>query len=163
MNSLLGKTRRSFLMLAGIPEPVPAGVTATFQPAWATYLKGAAAVLPALCFWMATLVFVLPKVREVCVRSGAATLPTSDTPLLFSVAFFVNDLMIFLSAHWPTIAVAVVGLFGLMEWRFRQWPRYRRAVVGMAAFVLNGAVLLSILMILITAVIAAAQLLANGK
>jgi len=46
-----------------------------------------------------------------------------------------------------------------LEWCSSQWPRYRRATIGIGAFLLNATVLISITTMVISALIAAPALL----
>jgi hypothetical protein len=53
----------------------------------------------------------------------------------------------------------VVAVVGLLEWHSDRWPRYRRASVGVAAFLANAAVLVFITAMFMTALMAAPALL----
>ena len=56
------------LTLAGIPgdytEPNMNATSANLEPRWATYLKAAAFLLPALGLWMLNMIFVFPKFHK---------------------------------------------------------------------------------------------------
>ena len=54
------------------------------------------------------------------------------------------------------------GILIFAEWRFC-WPRYRRVTLGLGTFVVNSIVLLSIFLMILTAVMAAPALLHHAK
>jgi uncharacterized protein YbaA (DUF1428 family) len=58
---------------------------------------------------------------------------------------------------------ALVLAFVLLEWRSANWPRYRRATLGIGAFLLNLVVLVSIFFMIITATAAAPGLLQHAR
>lgn len=153
----VGRTRAqvkdAVLALAGIPNHyVDESMNATnLEPRWATYLKATAFVAPAVCLWALSVIFVVPKVQEICLQAGDYRLPG-----------FVR-VMIGLSEHSVLICAAVVLMLGLLEWRSRAWPRYRRATVGIGTFVLNSAVLVSIFILVIVALMYAPALFRHGK
>jgi hypothetical protein len=57
--------------------------------------------------------------------------------------------------HFLYLALGVLVLLFLLEWRAKGWPRYRRAVIGVTAFVLNSTVLIWLFLIIVTAVLVA--------
>jgi type II secretory pathway component PulF len=120
------------------------------EPRWMTYLKTAAWGLPALTVWIFNCVLVIPKLKEVCAASDTAF----PTPILMTLTvseFFKNNLLAGLAIVVPVLV--------LLEWRSRQWPRYRRMVFGLATYLLNLAVLAGLTALGVLAVIAGANLL----
>jgi len=51
----------------------------------------------------------------------------------------------------------------LLEWRSASWQRYRRATIGIGAFLLNLTVLVSIFVMILTALVAAPALMQHAK
>ena len=150
--------RRLLFALAGIPDYQLATNMNTPNPfiesRWATYLKAVAFILPAIVFWVGSLVFVVPKLKEICAASGT-DFPKPITFALGLSAFFKDNL----------IVVALVGLATLilLEWRPSWWPRYRRPVFGVAAFALNLTALILISTLMVFAVIVGNNLLHHVK
>jgi len=141
------------LTLAGIPNQyVDASMnTSSFEPRWATYLKATAFLAPALFLWALSVVFVVPKVQQICAEAGGHRLPG-----------FVR-VMLGLTEHSVLISGAIILLLILLEWRSITWPRYRRATVGIGTFVLNSAVLISIFVLVVVALTFAPALFHHGK
>ena len=135
------RVKNAVLELAGIPNQyVDASMnTSNVEPRWATYLKASAFVAPAICLWALSVLYVVPKVQQICQQAGGYRLPN-----------FVR-VMLGLSEHSFLICGAIVLLLGVLEWRSSKWPRYRRATVGIGTFVLNSAVLISIFILVIVA------------
>jgi len=143
-----GRVRHFLLTLAGIQTPTLATnmntsfPNANLEPRWATYLKSAGFMLPAMTVWMLMVVFVVPKLREICGNAGL-TLPG------------VYNFVFFLMQHWLLIGGAAVAGLIFLEWRSDRWPRYRRVAFGVSVFILNASVLTLIFSMVIYAVIAA--------
>jgi hypothetical protein len=122
----------------------------TGEPRWASYLKTTAFALPALVLWVGSLVFVLPKLKEICLVSHTV-LPE---PMLFTLAisdFLKNNLLVTLMFMGLTLV--------LLEWRSHWWKRRRRMALGIAAFVLNSSILMFFFFMFILAVLAGSNLL----
>ena len=118
---------------------------------WRTYLKGAAFVTPAIVLWAFASVFLFPKLKTIWVDAGFAE----------SSAIFGLRLSDFFMEHGVLLAAGVIGLCGLLEWRWSRWPRYRRGCVGTGVFVLNTAVLVLMTGMLLAALLAAPALMAR--
>ena len=125
--------------------------SSNIEPRWATYVKAAAFLAPAVCLWLFSTVFLIPKLKQLCADAGGDPLPS------------VIRLMIFLTQHGVFISGAIILMFVLLEWRSSQWPRYRRATVGIGTFLLNAAVLISIFLMVVTALLTAPALLHHAK
>lgn len=144
------------LTLAGLQTPTLATNMNTsysntnFEPRWATYLKSAGFVLPAITLWTLMVVFVVPKLREVCMHAGVAL------PGVYNLVFGVMQ-------HGLLIGIALAAALVFLEWRSDRWPRYRRTAFGVSVFLLNAAVLLLISFMVVYAVIAAAQFAEHAK
>jgi heme/copper-type cytochrome/quinol oxidase subunit 3 len=124
------------------------------EPGWATYVKGAVFLIPAVSLWAVSAVFLFPKVQQLC---RDARLPDSggeDLELISAIMQRSYHLLEY--GLW--IAVAVVAALIVLEWRSKRWPRYRRAAVGTTVFLLNSAVLLLITVTLTIALLAAPAL-----
>ena len=72
------RMKRAVLTLAGIPDPSLATSMNTsssninLEPRWATYLKGAAFLAPAVVLWVTAYVWMFPKLNQVCREAGVA-------------------------------------------------------------------------------------------
>jgi hypothetical protein len=120
------------------------------EPRWATYLKSAALIFPAIFVWVGSCVFVVPKLKEICAVSGT-TFPKPIWTALVLSDFIRNNLILG--------TMVILAALILLEWRSRRWPRYRRLVFGIAAFSLNFFALALIATMLVFAVPAGANLL----
>ena len=125
------------------------------EPRWATYLKAAAFLVPAIFLWSLSAVFVVPKLQRICAEAG---LPGSGS--FWSVTQLSIHTALFFRQNGILIAGAIIVMLGLLEWRSSGWPRYRRTTVGVGTFVLNLVVLIS-LFVMFVAVTAAAPALAH--
>lgn len=123
--------------------------SSTFEPAWRTYLKAGLFVMPALCVWGFSAVFLFPKLQQIWRDAGFDSL----------TARRVLEASSLLGEHGLLISTALVLLLGLLEWRSRGWPRHRRLVVSIGVFLLNAAILALITAMLTTALLAAPGLL----
>ena len=156
-NEAFGWLKYFFLTLAGIQNPILAtnmNTSSNPEPAWATYLKSGAFVLPATLLWLFVAIFVFPKFNEVVSQSGVWM------PGFLRVAW---DLVFFLTHYLVPIGGVLIIALILLEWRFAKWPRYRRAAFGIGAFVLNSVVLISITAMVVLALVAAPALARHMK
>jgi type II secretory pathway component PulF len=115
---------------------------------WATYLKAAAFLVPAVSLWMFSVVFLFPKLKTIWRDAGFYS---ASARFVMATADFITD-------HGLLIGAAILIVLGLLEWRSSRWPRYRRGFVGVAVFLLNSAVLIGITAMFATALIAAPAL-----
>lgn len=125
------------------------------EPGWATYLKAAVFVAPAVCLWQLALVFCVPKLKELCQRAGGTSLPEFSR-INLGLSELITD-------NWIYLGSAVFLLLALLEWRARSWPRYRRAAVGMTTFTLNCLLLVSLFLIICTGGIVAGMAIHSIK
>ena len=139
----------ALLTLAGIPTLATHMNTpnAHIEPRWATYLKASAFLLPAVSLWAMSVIFIVPKLQQICAHAGGVPLPS-----------FVSG-MLGLTQHATWIVMGVVLVLAALEWRSTAWPRYRRATVGVGTFLLNSVVLIAIFLMVVSALIAAPALL----
>jgi len=149
-------TKNVFLILAGIPSQNLATTmnTSRVEPAWATYLKATAMFLATL-----SAIFVVPKLQQICLDAG---LPQAAAGGFWNVVYSSIQIILTIGHYGVVIGIGVIAALLLLEWRFVQWPRYRRAAVGCGAFVVNSLVLLAFF-IMFMAAIAAAPALARVK
>jgi hypothetical protein len=143
------RIQEALLTLAGIPtlatnmdttQPQP-------EPRWATYLKASAFLLPAIFIWTLSVIFIVPKLQQICAHAGGVPLPG------------MLQGMLSLSEHATWIIIAIVLSLAALEWRSTAWQRYRRAAIGISTFVLNSVVLIAIFMMVISALLAAPALM----
>src|SRR5216684_7430750 len=155
MKQARARAKHAILTLAGIPNHyfnTPMNTPpSNIEPGWATYLKAVASLVPAVFLWAISVVFVMPKLKQICGEAGGLALPA------------VIRIMIGLAEHGVLIAGAIILLLILLEWRSSKWPRYRRAAVGLGAFLLNSVVLIAMFMTVITALLVAPALLHHPK
>jgi hypothetical protein len=145
------RLRRLFCAVAGIPDYQLATnmnvSNQNLEPRWATYLKSAAWIFPAILVWTFSVVLVLPRLKWICETSSMSF----PKPILTALAvsdFIKNNLIL------ETAVILAALIF--VEWRLRLWPRYRRLVFGVAAFSLNLIVLVLMAGLLVLAVVVAA-------
>ncbi|HKQ36660.1 MAG TPA: hypothetical protein VJ063_01205 [Verrucomicrobiae bacterium] len=150
------------LTLAGIPnEHLATNMnTSRVEPAWATYLKATAFIVPAMFLATLSAIFVVPKLQQICLDAG---LPEATAGAFWSLIYSSIRLILTLGHYGVLIAGAIIVLLLLLEWRVAQWPRYRRAAVGCGAFMLNSIVLLAFFLMFMAAIAAAPGLAKLGK
>jgi hypothetical protein len=144
--------KHSALTFAGIPNDYLDDSMKTsnpdkiIEPGWATYLKSTLFVAPAVCLWLVASVKLVPALRAVAQDSGRRLLLFSRINI--GIAELIRE-------HFLYLALGVLVLLFLLEWLAKGWPRYRRAVIGVTAFVLNSTVLIWLFLIIVTAVLVA--------
>jgi hypothetical protein len=152
-DAIFEQMKRLFCAFAGIPTYQPAMnmniPNSSLEPRWATYLKSAAWIFPAVFVWIACCVFVVPKLKELGYASQM------ELPNLISFQLAVADAirMNFLLGSL-IILIALV----LVEWRWHGWSRYRRLLFGIAGFCLNFSALCFLASLLVYAVLVASHL-----
>jgi len=152
---IFDRAKGVLLTLAGIPNHNLATTmnTLRIEPGWATYLKATVFLLPAILLAILCAVFVVPKLQQICLDAGLPSAGTSG--LLWNLTFWSIQTILFFSGYAWLAAIAVTLLLGGLEWRFAQWPRYRRAAIGCGTFVLNSVVLLAIFIMFLAAIVCA--------
>jgi hypothetical protein len=125
-----------------------ANSNSNIEPRWTTYFKAATFLMPAAFCWLFALIFLMPKLQEICRKSGRMILNFNESPIIFKGLIFLssNDVLI-----GGLIGIALV----LLEWRCRWWGRYRRGTIGFGVFLFNMAVLYSITLMVFDALSAA--------
>jgi hypothetical protein len=142
------RMKHSVLTMAGIPNHYlsasmnPSVPNTNIEPGWATYLKAALFIAPAVFLWELALVFCVPKLKELSAHAGGTSFPKFSL-----VNLGISELI---SDNWIYVASVVVLGLVLLEWRTRNWRRYRRAALGMTTFILNCLLLLSLFLIICT-------------
>lgn len=147
------RVKHAMLTFAGIPNQyLPMNTSSTnIEPRWVTYIKAAGFLLPAVCLWLLSIVFLIPKLQQICADAGGGPLPK-----------FLR-VMMGLTEHGLIISAGIILALVLLEWRFTQWARYRRVAVGFGTFLLNAVVLISIFMMVVTALLVAPALMHHGR
>jgi hypothetical protein len=145
------RIKHIILTLSGVPNLQLATNMNTsnsnIEPGWATYLRAAVFIAPAVCLWGFALIYCMPEFKLLSERAGGGMLP-EFARINLGIAEFIKN-------HLVRGAGAVVLALGLLEWRARQWPRYRRATMGLTAFMLNFAFIISLFLIIATAAVVA--------
>jgi hypothetical protein len=160
------RTKKLFLTLARIPNfqlTTNMNITnSNLEPRWATYARAGTFVFPAAFLWLFTVVFVLPKVNEICQSAGITVFNFTGAPAVFESSAIVGQAMIFLTNHGFLISVALIMGIVLLERYFQSWPRYRRLALNVGVFLLNAAVLLSLTLMIVSVLVAAPHLMKHG-
>ena len=139
-------------MLAGIPNHYlntsmnTSGPNSNIEPGWATYLKAALFVAPAFCLLTLTMVKCVPALKSV----SDFTWPAFSR-FNIGIVELIKD-------HFLYLVSGVFLALILLEWRSAIWRRYRRAVIGLTAFILNFSLLVSLFLIIVTAVMVAVRI-----
>jgi len=143
------RVKRAFFTFAGIPNHYLATTMNTSQsniePGWATYLKAAVFLLPAITLWAFSALFLFPKLNQICRDAGV------PMPAAYEIALFLTHYVV-------AVLVAFILALAVVEWRFGKWPQYRRAAISIMTFLLNSAVLGLITLMVFLALIAAPAL-----
>ena len=129
-----------------------------FEPSLATYLKATAFLIPAMFLATLSAIFVVPKLQQICRDAG---LPEAAAGGFWNVIYSSIQLILAIGHHGIWIAAVVVVLLLVLERRVAQWPRYRRATVGVGAFVLNSLVLIAFFLMFMAAIAAAPEFARN--
>jgi hypothetical protein len=144
--------------LAGGPNLQPvANMNApnpNIEPRWATCFKNITFILPVIFLWAGSAIFVLPKLKQICLASNMIV----PKPMLTAMAvseLFRNNLLV--------AALASLLVLILLEWRSGWWTRHRRLIFGIATFALNSIALILITTLFVLAVCAGANLLNHAK
>jgi hypothetical protein len=118
---------------------------------WATYLNAAIFLLPAFALWMLTVIFIVPKLQQICADAGGQPLP----------GFLRTVLMV--TEHGVLFLFALGAMVALLEWFSEGWVRYRRIFTGVAVFLLNSVILTSLFTTLVTFAMVAPALIRLAK
>lgn len=128
-------------------------------PAWFTYFKAAAIVVPAGFFWMLSNIFLLPKLNQVCQARGTAVPCFFKATASGRLVDIFTSAMLFAAQHVCIIGGLIIGVVALLEWYSSKWPRHRGYAAGITALVLNTMVLTWVtIMITIALIIASTSL-----
>ncbi len=104
------------------------------------YVQAALFSLPALFFWVAARVFLLPKLEYDWQRSCAVS----------SHAQWIMGIVQTFIHHGDILLLALAGVLLMLEMRF---AIYRRITIGTTVFVINSAVLLGLISMCVAALI----------
>ena len=156
-STLLDDLKNVILTLVGIPNQNLSTTmnTTRVEPAWATYLKATAFLVPAMFLATLSAIFVVPKLQQICLDAG---LPQATAGGFWNVVYSSIQLILTIGHYGVLIGIAVIACLLLLEWRFTQWPRYRRAAIGIGAFFVNSLVLLAFFIMFLAAIAAAPAL-----
>jgi hypothetical protein len=156
---LAARTRDTMLSFAGIPNhyvymnaPSP-----NLDSRWATYLRSALFLLPAVCLWMLAATFVIPQFHALWDKAVWDKANIENAADFTKYLRFDLAVMYVFKDHFFYIICFTLLALGLLEWRFHAWPRYRRAVFGAVVFLVNVAVLLSFAIVFVGATLVATQ------
>jgi hypothetical protein len=145
---------RAALAFAGIPNhqlDLSMNNNINLEPRWATYLRSVIFLAPAFALWMLASVYVLPQLNAMWLKAG----PEHAGPVFNQLRRFDNAIMHVFKDDLLFIAVALVLMLGLLEWRSRLWPRFRRASLGTGVFLLNLTIVLSLFIQFVAATVVA--------
>ena len=147
--------KHSVFTLAGIPNHYlktsmnTPGANSNIEPGWATYLKAAMFVAPAVCLWGLALLKIVPSLKAVSDGAGFSWPEFSRINIGF--AELLKDKCLYL------VSGVILALI-LLEWRSANWPRYRRAAIALTTFILNSSLLISLFLIIVTAALLAVRI-----
>jgi len=113
------------------------------------YVRTGVWLLPALVVWFFAHTILLPKLEQLW----------QDTGLTGSKAQWLMDISHGFHDHFYYVFAGASVLLVILEFRWRAWPRYRRAVMAVATFLVNLAVLVFLTTIATAALLAAPMLL----
>ena len=157
---LAARAKNAMFSFAGIPnhylsmnEP-----SSNLDSRLATYLRSAAFLLPAICLWMFASIYVTPRFNSLWQKTDKYQVMDLDGIIRFNHAF-----MYFFKDHLFYIAGFAIIVLTLLEWRSRRWPRYRRAFLGTAVFLLNFTIVLSFAIMFLGATFAASQFAPHAR
>jgi hypothetical protein len=152
--NLFERLKHFLCVLAGVPNHQLAAnmniPNQNIEPRWATYFKAFALAFPGIFIWLGSMIFVIPKLKAICAVAG------TKLPMPVFAAFVVSD---FSRHNFILGAVMILAALIWLEWRSRRWPRYRRLIFGVTAFSLNLTALIMVTIMMVFAVIVAANLL----
>jgi len=117
--TMFDRLKHLVLTLAGIPDSNLATNmnTSRVEPAWATYLKTTAFLLPAILLATVSAIFVVPKLQQICRDAG---LPAGTEGTFWNLIQSSIHVMLSISNHGHLIAFAIIALLVLLEWRSAQ-------------------------------------------
>src|SRR6185295_17706549 len=145
-SELHDRLKNAILTLAGIPNPSFAtnmntsNPQSNIEPRWATYVKGMVFLAPAAAISAFTMIFVFPKLQQLCQEAGVAI------PAVYQFASFLRQYNVLIGG-------ALLLALYLLESRSTFWPKYCRVSVGIIVFLLNAAALVLIAMMVVLAVL----------
>lgn len=154
------RMKHSVLTLAGIPNHYlktsmnTSDPNSIIEPGWATYLKAALFVAPAVCLWDLALVKIVPSLKAV--SEGAGFSWPEFSRINIGIAELLTDKCLYL------VSGVILALI-LLEWRSANWPRYRRAAIALTTFILNSSLLISLFLIIVTAALVAVRIAHSVK
>jgi hypothetical protein len=154
LSRFANRAKNAMLSFAGIPNHYAFmnDPSLKLDSRWATYLRSALFLLPALVLWSIASVYVTPKFEELWGGAG-----TSNVVGLTKLIRFDLGVMHLLKDNTFWLTVFGVLALSLLEWRIQWWPRYRRAIFGVSIFIVNFAVLFSFAILFLAATFAASQ------
>ena len=123
--------------------------TQTFvYPAWRTYLKSIGMLIPVVCAAFFSLVFLIPKLKEIW----------EATNFRNGFIIWTLDVLGYIATNSLVILVASIAMLGWLEWRSSKWPRYRAAVMYTIVLLIVTGMFVFLISMLASAVIAAPEL-----
>lgn len=154
------RSRNAMLSLAGIPTQYAFMNEPSFNvpSRWGTYLRSALFLTPAICLWMLAATYVIPQFHSLWNKASIYNAADFANYLRFDLA-----VMALFKDNFFFIACFTLLALGLLEWRFKPWPRYRRAVFSTLVFLVNVTILLSFTLVFIGATLAATQFAAHAR
>ncbi|HZV33255.1 MAG TPA: hypothetical protein VFB72_01660 [Verrucomicrobiae bacterium] len=150
----------AFLSFAGIPKRrLVSGVNDAADqsgPGWAAYVRAIFFIAPTLAAWCLAEIFVVPQVNAIWRKDLVMTLGANTS--FDHVRHLDHAISSLISTNFLWIVAVVALCLGLMEWRVKFWPRYRRVFLGCTVFTLNVAFLVSLFIQFLAAALAASWL-----
>lgn len=156
LGRITARAKNAVLSFAGIPSRY-AQIDQSPSPVdsrWATYFRAVVFLLPAVALWTLAATYVTPAFTEIWEQVRNNQKAPADLARLLRLDL---DIMNLLKDNLWMSALACVLALGLLEWRSKRWPRYRRAVIGSGVFLVNFAVLFNLALLFLAATFAARE------
>ena len=108
---------------------------------WASYLKGTLFLIPPIFIWAIVAIFVAPKVKQIWADAG-----------IVNPSHWTFGSMDFIRANVLWLTAVVIAIIVACEKLIPAWEKFRRLSVAGAVVVINTAILVSVTLLLITAI-----------
>ncbi|MBL9145844.1 MAG: hypothetical protein JNM99_19350 [Verrucomicrobiaceae bacterium] len=123
-----------------VPTPLPQAQSPTGERAWITYARAGGFFLPGLLAIVFCRVVLIPKLK----RFFELTHEQWDRAF---VGHYFEQITTFVPGYWPLMMSGLIGVFAVLELRWKRWPRYRGAVVMITTVLFNAVLLFGLVAI----------------
>ncbi len=123
-----------------VPPPLPQAQSLTGERAWITYARAGGFLLPGLLAMMFCRLALIPKLK----RFFEITHEQWDRAF---VGHSFEQITTFVPGYWPLMMSGLIGIFAVLELRWKRWPRYRGSVVMIMTVLFNAVLLFGLVAI----------------